>query len=175
MSNYHDIIKRIIPENCIWDEGYENEFSIVNCPVKYIEEVIKEAKKEDSKNSTIVISKLMETLRKEKINNITLSKGVNLIAEERRSQITEHKWNLKDESYYNHNELIKAALFSINPDQFEWPFNWDEEFRAKMLQKNYIERLVCAAALIASQVDIEIETYLENNRIDPNEYDNYRY
>lgn len=40
MDNYHDLIKKIIPEGCIWDEGYENEFSIVNCPVKHIDKLI---------------------------------------------------------------------------------------------------------------------------------------
>ena len=80
--------------------------------------------------------------------------GVELIAEERQEQIEKHGFDVKNDADYSHNELIKAAQFAINPDQFEWPFYWQEEFRTKILNKtNAVERLKVAGALIAAEID----------------------
>jgi len=76
--------------------------------------------------------------------------GVELIAEERQEQIKKHGFDIQN----SQNELIKAALFAINPDQFEWPYYWDEEFRRKIKNKpNSVERLKIAGALIAAEID----------------------
>jgi hypothetical protein len=82
--------------------------------------------------------------------------GVELIAEERKEQIEKHGFSIQnDAKYYQENELIKAALFCINTDVFEWPFSWQEEFRNKIISKtNPIERLKVAGAFIAAHIDM---------------------
>ena len=80
--------------------------------------------------------------------------GIELIAEERQEQIEKHGFDIKNDQDYSQNELIKAALFAINPDQFEWPYYWGEEFRHKIKSKpNSVERLKIAGALIAAEID----------------------
>lgn len=80
--------------------------------------------------------------------------GAELISEERKEQIEKHGWDIKNDEDYSNNELLKAALFAINPDQFEWPFNWTPEFRNKILLKtNTVERLKVAGAFIAAEID----------------------
>lgn len=80
--------------------------------------------------------------------------GIKLIAAERREQIEKHGWDMSNDEDYSDNELIKAALFAINSEVFEWPFEWDSKFRDKILNKpNKIERLKIAGALIAAEID----------------------
>ncbi len=80
--------------------------------------------------------------------------GIELIAEERQEQIEKHGWDIRNDEDYSEGELLKAALFAINPQVFEWPFYWTEEFRNKILNKeNDIERLKIAGALIAAEID----------------------
>lgn len=80
--------------------------------------------------------------------------GVQMIAKERKEQIEKHGWDISHDEYYSDNELVKAALFCINSEVFEWPFQWDEKFRDKILKKpNRVERLRVAGALIAAEID----------------------
>lgn len=80
--------------------------------------------------------------------------GVELIAEERQEQIEKHGFDIQNDEDYSQNELIKAALFAINPDQFEWPYHWGQVFRSKIKNKpNAVERLKIAGALIAAEID----------------------
>ena len=83
-----------------------------------------------------------------------MKSGIELIAEERREQIEKHGFDVTQDEFYSENELIKAALFAINPNQFEWPFYWQEKFRRKIIDKpNAIERLKIAGAFIAAEID----------------------
>lgn len=79
--------------------------------------------------------------------------GIELITEERLEQIEKHGWDLKHDADYNQNQLIKAALFCISPENFEWPYYWHEHFRAKILLKNRVNQLRVAGALIAAEID----------------------
>jgi len=79
--------------------------------------------------------------------------GIELIAKERDEQINKHGFNVTRDSGYAANQLIKAALFAINPDQFEWPYYWLESFRNKIMKKHILDRLVVAGALIAAEID----------------------
>lgn len=79
--------------------------------------------------------------------------GIELITQERDEQINKHGFDVANDEYYSDNELIKAALFAINPDQFEWPYNWDEKFRDKIKGKTLIERLAVAGAFMAARID----------------------
>ena len=79
--------------------------------------------------------------------------GAEMIAQERWEQEHKHGFKICDKHYLN-GELIKGALFAINPDVFEWPYYWLEEFRFKILNKpNEIERLKIAGAFIAAEID----------------------
>jgi len=79
--------------------------------------------------------------------------GIELIAIERQEQIEKHGWDLENDKDYGDGELIKAAMFAINPKMFEWPSYWTEEFRNKILNKEPIERFKIAGALIAAEID----------------------
>lgn len=79
--------------------------------------------------------------------------GIELIAQERQEQIEKHGWDVSHDASYGHNELVKASLFAINPEQFEWPFYWQEKFRGKIQRKTKIERLAVAGAFIAAEID----------------------
>jgi len=79
--------------------------------------------------------------------------GIELIAQERQEQIEKHGWDLKSDQDYSKNELIKAALFCLNSNNFEWPFYWDEKFRNKILDKDKIGQLKVAGAFIAAEID----------------------
>lgn len=80
--------------------------------------------------------------------------GCYLFCRERSEQIEKHGFTPEQDSKYSENELIKAALFAINPDQFEWPYYWQEEFRDKIKTKpSSKERLAIAGALLAAKID----------------------
>jgi len=83
-----------------------------------------------------------------------MNTGIQLIAEERKEQIEKHGFDVSRDTHYSDNELIKAALFCINSDVFEWPFYWDEEYRIKILSKeDPVERWKIAGAFIAAHID----------------------
>lgn len=80
--------------------------------------------------------------------------GAEMISKEREEQIKKHGWTLENDEQYSEGQLIKAALFSINPSQFEWPYHWNEKFRDKIINKhNEVERLRVAGAFIAAEID----------------------
>jgi len=79
--------------------------------------------------------------------------GIELIAQERDEQINKHGFDVTKDEGYSENELIKAALFAISPEYFEWPFYWQEKFRDKIMRKLIRERLIIAGALIAAEID----------------------
>lgn len=79
--------------------------------------------------------------------------GIELITEERQEQIEKHGWDLNNDADYSHNELIKAALFCIDQNMFEWPFFWDDRFRTNIYFKSRVDQLKVAGALIAAEID----------------------
>jgi len=79
--------------------------------------------------------------------------GIEEITEERTEQIEKHKWDVKNDEFYNNNELLKAALFAIDQNNFEWPFYWNEHFRTKIVSKSRIDQLKVAGAFIAAEID----------------------
>lgn len=79
--------------------------------------------------------------------------GAKLIKKERKEQIEIHGFSIEQDQDYTKNELIKAALFAINPNQFEWPYDWDNEFRTSIMNKQLLDRLVVAGAFIAAEID----------------------
>lgn len=81
--------------------------------------------------------------------------GIELITQERKEQIEKHGFDVSIDADYNSNELTKAALFCIDPTNFEWPFHWDPKFRNKILNNDKIDRLKKAGAFIAAAIDRE--------------------
>lgn len=79
--------------------------------------------------------------------------GIELIAEERQEQIEKHGWDLRNDSDYKDEELLKAALFCIDQKRFEWPFGWIVNFRSKIIRKSRVDQLKVAGALIAAEID----------------------
>lgn len=73
--------------------------------------------------------------------------------EERYEQVHEHGFDVINDLNYGHNELLKAALFSLNPDQFEYPYNWRPEFRQKIINKTEKQRLRVAASFVIAALD----------------------
>ena len=79
--------------------------------------------------------------------------GIELISEERNEQIEKHGWSIENDSDYGSGQLLKAALFCINQTLFEWPWNWTEQFRKKIIQNDRISQLKKAGAFIAAEID----------------------
>lgn len=79
--------------------------------------------------------------------------AIELIAEERQSQVDKHGFSVEQDNRYTNNELVKAALFCINPQQFEWPRKLDTMFGDNIASKQELERLVYAASFLAAKID----------------------
>ena len=92
-----------------------------------------------------------------------MSKGAELITQERLEQINKHGWNATDKDYVNQ-ELIQAAWFTMNPDLFAWPDGWQDYFKNKIKNKTHLERLTVAGAFIAAEID-RILKQQENDNI----------
>ena len=79
--------------------------------------------------------------------------GIELIAKERKEQIEKHGYDAENDAECNDNELIKGALFAINPNQFEWPYEWGDSHMRTINKKCKVERLAVAGAFIAAEID----------------------
>ena len=79
--------------------------------------------------------------------------GAKLIAKERKEQIKKHGFDISNDLFYSDNELLKGALFCINPDLFEWPFNWEYAFASKIRENDRVSQLKKAGAFIAAEID----------------------
>lgn len=85
--------------------------------------------------------------------NSNYSKGAGLIAQERWEQVHKHGWDETNDADYGDGELLQAALYSINPTQFNWPFGWDNHFAVKIYNKSRVDQLKVAGAFIAAEID----------------------
>ena len=93
-----------------------------------------------------------------------MTKGAELIAQERQEQVDKHGWDETDKNY-THNELLSAALFSLDPAEFyaAWPRGWDKYYRDKILNKDRIGQLKVAGAFIAAEIDRILATQNNTN------------
>ncbi len=83
-----------------------------------------------------------------------MTKGALLIANERDEQIIKHGFSAeKDTEFYNNAELVQAALFSLHPEIFAFPGNWNVIYKDKIINKNLLDRYKVAGALIAAEID----------------------
>ena len=88
--------------------------------------------------------------------------GVDLIAEERESQIIEKGYSLQSDLNYENNELVRAAVIYAKPNHYRpfyndgsktpigWPFK-DEHWKPS--PENRVKELQKAGALIAAEID----------------------
>lgn len=94
--------------------------------------------------------------------------GVELIAIERKRQVEELKWDYTDKDLYDNNELSSAgAVYALSQEDREflqeqiesdiinvlWP--WNNKYY-KPTPKDRVRELVKAGALIAAQIDYEL-------------------
>ena len=79
--------------------------------------------------------------------------GIELITQERREQIEKHGWDVKNDSNYENEELLQAAVYCINQEIEEWPTGWDVYFQDKIIAKDRIGQLKVAGAFIAAEID----------------------
>lgn len=78
--------------------------------------------------------------------------GVELIAEERQEQIVKHNRTIAHDRENNPNyELMQGAKFCLTGTGY--PEKWNPGYETKILMKPLKERLVCAGALIAAEID----------------------
>lgn len=87
--------------------------------------------------------------------------GAELICLERAEQIIKHGRTVQEDIDFNTaGQLVTAARtlsMSIVPDHYvNRPYKWDETIWKKMIQKSYKDRLVIAGALIAAEIDRNI-------------------
>jgi hypothetical protein len=87
--------------------------------------------------------------------------GIELIAKERQEQIKKHgrtvdvdvQYNSTPTKYNGMMPLIMGATRLLD-SAFKWsPDYWNQDIFEHMISKNYKERLVIAAALIAAEID----------------------
>lgn len=84
--------------------------------------------------------------------------GIELIIEERREQLYKHNWSFKhDQEEHSEGQLLLAAIYAITVDPLDAPIEhgyggW-EDFVDKIQDKDAIERLKIAGALIVAEID----------------------
>jgi hypothetical protein len=85
--------------------------------------------------------------------------GIDIIAKQRKEQLNDHNISVEDDIACNtNNQLAIAATYLATPDwlgckNVDAPQNWDEEKFDYMMNKDYVERLEIAGALIAAEID----------------------
>ena len=79
--------------------------------------------------------------------------GIELIAQERLEQIEKHGWDIANDSCYENEELLQAAVYCICQELEEWPEGWIYYFKEKILNKDRIGQLKVAGAFIAAEID----------------------
>ncbi len=80
--------------------------------------------------------------------------GAEMIDKERKEQLEKHGFSVRQDARYLRDELVKGALFAINPQIFEWPKGWDSGFMKTIQEKKLSERLAIAGAFLAAKIDV---------------------
>lgn len=80
--------------------------------------------------------------------------GAELIARARIRQVYHKGFNEFHDRKYKKGQLLKAAQFCITLNKSDYPKDWDDWFRDKLLKKEErISQLADAGALIAAEID----------------------
>ena len=81
--------------------------------------------------------------------------GIELIAQERKEQLTKHGRTARHDDSHENEDLLKAAKYAIEPCEQhfkEMELGW-AHFATKIDAKTPIDRLKVAGALIAAEID----------------------
>jgi hypothetical protein len=81
----------------------------------------------------------------------TETTGVQLIANERAEQFGKHGFDNTHDDLHIHGELTDAAHYCITLNG--WPWQDDTEFKDKIKNKTYKQRLITAGAFLAAEID----------------------
>lgn len=86
--------------------------------------------------------------------------GLYLITKERNEQILKHGFDYVHDKSPGHcsGELVGAAIYLLakvprGAQLGRWPETWDKKYKEKFDQKNQIDKLAVAGALIAAEID----------------------
>ena len=94
--------------------------------------------------------------------------GLELVTKERLEQIDKHGRTIElDQANNDTGQLIQAAktlLGDVNTRAYaNVPYKWDKKWWERMINKDYKERLIIAAALIVAEIDrISYKTKVDN-------------
>ena len=88
------------------------------------------------------------------MKNNNQTNGAELISRERNEQIHKHGFSAENDThYYGNGELIEAALFCADPDQFPFPEHWNPIYAEKIKAKNELDRVKIMGAFCAAEID----------------------
>ncbi len=88
-----------------------------------------------------------------------MKSGIELITQEREEQLGKHGRDVRSDVYYNsvsedgYLPLVCGAIYLTDDNFKRTPSHWNKEILNKMRGKDYKERLIIAAALIAAEID----------------------
>ena len=106
------------------------------------------------------------------VKSILCNFGLYKIAQERKDHFEKHCHLDEHDDKHMGGELLKAAIYCINPDAFndQWPWtidSVDRNTRDHIQEKNEIDRLAVAGSFIAAEIDRLKRTILDNTKTDP--------
>lgn len=92
--------------------------------------------------------------------------GVISIYKERLEQIEKHGFDAlhDDNEYHKNGQLTNAAHFALTLQG--WPEGWDDDYKQKIVEKSYINRLIVAGAFIAAEIDRLIRADVNKEKSD---------
>lgn len=79
--------------------------------------------------------------------------GIELITKEREEQLKKHGFSKDHDSEHTGAELVLAALYVLTDQDEFFPTNWNQSFKEKLSNKNPIDALKVAGALLAAEID----------------------
>ncbi|MDD4000217.1 MAG: hypothetical protein PHX62_04915 [Bacilli bacterium] len=84
--------------------------------------------------------------------------GIELVTQEREEQVHKHGFDKEHDSQHSVGELTNAALFLLTEDSSYYPKHWQfkyyEKFKNKIDNKDKIEILKVAAAMLVAEIDL---------------------
>lgn len=92
-----------------------------------------------------------------------MKSGLKLISDERFEQQTKHQWTAEHDDQHELGELKNAALYCLTLDSSYWPDTWEEIWKEKFYNKNDVDRLIVAGALIAAEIDRRLRLKHKND------------
>jgi hypothetical protein len=84
--------------------------------------------------------------------------GMDYILQERDEQINKHGYSVQhaidNPEWYDKKQLLQAADFCLIMDENDWPKDWNDTSRDKIINKDRIGQLACAGAFYKAHDEI---------------------